>query len=179
MLGKDIDAEAINDDVLDRCLDKLYGVGVSELYEGLASKVVNHLGLSCETVHQDATSIHVDGDYESDEDYQGIRLVRGYSRDNHIKKPQRIPALLMIMTCCLMVYAALEHLIRTRLKQKNETVHDMNNKPTNTPMAGWIFYRFMGIQELNNDQRILIINLKPMHKTILRCLGSCFQKIYS
>ena len=83
LLGKNINAEAINDDVLGRCLDKLYEVGVSELYEGLALKVVNHLGLSCETVHLDATSIHVDGNYETEDDYQGVRLVRGYSRDNH------------------------------------------------------------------------------------------------
>ena len=457
LLGKQVDAAAINDDVLGRCLDKLYEVGVSELYEGLASKVVNHLGLSCETVHLDATSIHVDGDYATDEDYQGIRLVRGYSRDNHpelnqvvlnlitenqaglpvymqacsgnsndsesfkvlvkshirslkaaqqsryfvgdaslyvaetiqtlaaqgqhfvtrvpqklieakqwikqqneltftamsegyegvwldssyadvaqkwllvrsqqasqreqktlqrqvskstqaslksfkrlcrqtfscetdakehlahwlrkqnyvdvanvslttqlsykqrgrpsttatgiksytitghlytclekfkqqqerkglfilatndcsetldmttllrhyksqqsvergfrflkspdflvsslfLKKPERIEALLMIMTCCLMVYAALEHLIRTRLEQENETAPDMKKKPTNTPTARWIFYCFIGIQELRVDQKILIINLKPIHQTILKCLGLCFQKIYS
>ena len=96
-----------------------------------------------------------------------------------LKKPERIEALLMIMTCCLMVYAALEHLIRTRLNQENKTVPDMKNKPTNTPTARWIFYCFIGIQALNVDQKILIINLKLIHKTILNCLGSCFQKIYS
>ena len=39
------------------------------------------------------------------------------------KSPQRIEALLMIMTCCLMIYAALEHLIRREL-QANSSDHD-------------------------------------------------------
>ncbi|MBL4764032.1 MAG: IS1634 family transposase [Colwellia sp.] len=30
----------------------------------------------------------------------------------YLKKPERIEALLIVMTCCLMVYAALEHKIR-------------------------------------------------------------------
>ena len=33
-----------------------------------------------------------------------------------LKSAKRIEALLMIMTCCLMVYAALEHKIRESLK---------------------------------------------------------------
>ncbi len=35
-----------------------------------------------------------------------------------LKKPERIEALLMIMTCSLMIYAALEHLIRRNLAQQ-------------------------------------------------------------
>ena len=104
LLGKPVEAEAINDDVLGRCLDKLYEVGVSELYEGLASKVVNHLGLSCETVHLDATSIHVDGDYETEDDYQGVRLVRGYSRDDHPEPNQVVLNLITENQAGLPVY---------------------------------------------------------------------------
>jgi transposase len=33
-----------------------------------------------------------------------------------LKKPERIEALLMVITTCLMVYASLEHLIRKKLK---------------------------------------------------------------
>ena len=72
------------------------------------------------------------------------------------------------MACCLMVRAALEHLIRTWLNQEDETVPNMKNRPTNTPTARWIFYCFIGIQTLNIDQKILIINLKPMHETIYK-----------
>jgi len=43
----------------------------------------------------------------------------------YLKSPQRIEALLMIMTCCLMIYAALEHLIRRELQAKNLFFPDM------------------------------------------------------
>lgn len=37
----------------------------------------------------------------------------------YLKKPVRIEALLMVMTCSLMIYAALEHRIRQRLMEQN------------------------------------------------------------
>ena len=37
----------------------------------------------------------------------------------YLKKPERIEALLMVMTTCLMVYAALEHQIRKQLQAKD------------------------------------------------------------
>ncbi|CAN5309820.1 hypothetical protein BH10PSE19_BH10PSE19_10250 [soil metagenome] len=57
-----------------------------------------------------------------------------------LKNPERIEALLMIMTCCLMVYAALEHLIRRELKAKNLFFPDMKKKPTQKPRAKWVFW---------------------------------------
>ncbi len=48
---------------------------------------------------------------------------------------QRIEALLMVMTDCLMVYAALEHKIRHELKQSMPFFPDMKNKPTQSPTA--------------------------------------------
>lgn len=43
LLGAGIEAKHINDDVLRRALDKYYELGVSELYQALAEKVVVHL----------------------------------------------------------------------------------------------------------------------------------------
>ena len=37
-----------------------------------------------------------------------------------LKKPERIEALLMVMTTCLMIYASLEHQIRKKLKEKTK-----------------------------------------------------------
>jgi hypothetical protein len=52
LIGAGIKAEHINDDALGRLLDKLYELGVSELYQGLFEKVVSHLGLPCDLVLQ-------------------------------------------------------------------------------------------------------------------------------
>ncbi|MCP4511891.1 MAG: IS1634 family transposase, partial [Fuerstiella sp.] len=56
-----------------------------------------------------------------------------------LQKPERIMALLMIMTMCLMVYAALEYRIRQGLQQHGQTVLNQVNKPTDRPTARWIF----------------------------------------
>lgn len=82
LIGTGIQAKHINDDALGRCLDKLYEYGVSSLYQDLAEKVVQYLGLPCNLVHLDSTSFHVDGEYQSDIDAQGIRITQGYSRDH-------------------------------------------------------------------------------------------------
>ncbi len=82
LIGTGIQANHINDDALGRCLDKLYEYGVSPLYQDLAERVVQYLGLPCNLVHLDSTSFHVDGEYQSDTDAQGIRITQGYSRDH-------------------------------------------------------------------------------------------------
>jgi len=83
LIGEGIKAEHINDDALGRCLDQLYETGVSDLYQGLSEKVVTHLGLPCEGINLDSTSLHVDGQYSSDgSQTHAVELVRGYSRDH-------------------------------------------------------------------------------------------------
>ena len=98
----------------------------------------------------------------------------------YLKKPERIEALLMIMTCCLMVYAALEYKIREALKAQDSYFPDMKNKPSQTPTARWVFQCFQGIHELNVGSTMsLIINLQERQKTIIQILGHIYQKIYS
>ena len=82
LLGKGIKAEYINDDALGRCLDQLYEAGVSDIYQMLSASVVQHLELPCEGINLDSTSIHVDGNYEHDDESKAVKLVRGYSRDH-------------------------------------------------------------------------------------------------
>ncbi len=95
LLGKGIKAEYINDDALGRCLDKLYEKGVSDIYQTLSASVVEQLELPCEDINLDSTSIHVDGNYEHDENSQAIKLVRGYSLDH---RPELNQAVLNLIT---------------------------------------------------------------------------------
>jgi len=96
-----------------------------------------------------------------------------------LKKPERIMALLMIMTLSLLIYATLEHRIRTALEENNETFPNQKGKPIKNPTARWIFQLFSGIHVLAiNHNKILVLNLKEKHQQILRLLGKRFQKIY-
>jgi transposase len=83
LIGAGITAEKLNDTTLGRALDSLYETGVTELYASIAAQAVKKLGLDCKTCHIDSTSFHVDGDYNSKEDAEGvIHLTKGYSRDH-------------------------------------------------------------------------------------------------
>lgn len=86
----------------------------------------------------------------------------------------------MVMTCSLVIYAALEHRIRTGLKEKELYFPDMKKKPTQTSTARWVFLCFNGIHELKvGETPPMIVNLQERQQTILSCLGDRYQKIYS
>jgi len=89
-----------------------------------------------------------------------------------LKKPERIMALLMIMTICLMVYAALEYRIRQGLQRQGDTVTNQIGKPTDRPTARQIFHCFTGIHILYHNGRFMgIINLNGDHLKIINLLG--------
>ena len=97
-----------------------------------------------------------------------------------LKKPERIEALLMIMTCSLMVYAGIEHLIRQRLAQTNAFFPDMKKKPTQRPTARWVFFCFQGISVLIIDKTTVVVtNIIDRQKIILNCLGKPYWEFYS
>lgn len=98
----------------------------------------------------------------------------------YLKKPERIEALLMMMTCCLMIYAALEHRIRKGLVEHMRDAPDMKRKPTGRPTARWIFLCFSGILEYSiADSQLLVTKLNPAHQTIVDVPGERYRQIYS
>jgi hypothetical protein len=97
-----------------------------------------------------------------------------------LKKPERIEALLMVMTCCLMVYAGLEHQIRTTLVEKNCYFPSMKYKPEQRSTARWVFQCFEGITIIYWPDNIPIVaNLETRNQIIIDCLGQKYQQIYS
>jgi transposase len=95
-----------------------------------------------------------------------------------LQKPERIMALLMIMTLCLMVYAALESRIRQGLQQQGHTVLNQVNKPTDRPTARWIFHGFVGIHILFYEGQCMgVLNLNERHWQIINLLG--YQAYYT
>ena len=98
----------------------------------------------------------------------------------YLKKPERIEALLMVMTCCLMVYAGLEHQIRKTLVEKDCYFPNMKYKPHQRPTARWVFQCFEGISIIYLPDKIPIVaNLETRNQTIIDCLGHKYQRIYS
>jgi len=98
----------------------------------------------------------------------------------YLKKPERIMALLMVMTLSLLIYATLEYRIRTVLDEKNAIYPNQKGKPIKNPTTRWVFQSFSGIHVLIiNHSQVIILNLKEKHRLMLALLGKEFQKFYS
>lgn len=97
----------------------------------------------------------------------------------YLKKPERIMALLMVMTICLLVYAALEYRIRTALKEHEATFPDQKGKRIQTPTARWVFHYFVGIHVLYPPQQWpIVLNLTEEHQHLLQLLGNQYAWFY-
>jgi transposase len=97
----------------------------------------------------------------------------------YLKKPERIMALLMVMTVCLLVYAALEYRIRHALREQGATFPDQKGKRTHHPTARWVFHYFVGIHVLFIPQQWpLVINLTEEHQHLLQLLGKRYVWFY-
>jgi transposase len=100
-----------------------------------------------------------------------------------LKKPERIDALMVVMTLCLMVYNLSEHHLYTALDEHEQTVLNQLKKPTNRPSMKWIFRQFNGIQvlqiETGLDSTSLVINVKPHLARIVTYFGQKAMTIYA
>jgi transposase len=106
---------------------------------------------------------------------RGFRLMKDPSflaSSLYLKKPERIMALFMVMTVCLLVYPALEYRIRQALKAHEATCPDQNGKQIRNPTAHWVLHYFVGIHLLcQAGQWPIVLNLTEDHQHLLRLLG--------
>jgi len=97
-----------------------------------------------------------------------------------LKTPERIMALLMVMTVCLLVYAALEYRIRKALKDHEATFPNQKGQPVQNPTARWVFQYFVGIHLLRiPGEGAFVLNLKDQHQQLLRLRGRSYEAFYS
>jgi transposase len=97
----------------------------------------------------------------------------------YLKKPERIMALLMVMTVCLLVYAALEYRIRRALQEHGATFPDQKGKRIQNPTARWVFHYFVGIHVLYiPGQGLFVLNLTDEHQHLLQLLGKRYVWFY-
>ena len=87
-----------------------------------------------------------------------------------LKKPERIVALLMIMTLCLLVYSLAEKCLRTELSKQGETILNQVGKGTDKPTMRYVFQLFEGIS-------LIIITELRVQKAVLTELNAIQKKI--
>ena len=114
---------------------------------------------------------------------RGFRFLKSpyfFASSLYLKNVKRIMALMMVMTLCLMVYAALEYKIRQSMKAASMPFPNQLGKPIYNPTSRWIFEYFYGIHALVIDEmKTVILNLNDVQKSLLNLLGHFYQKAYS
>jgi transposase len=99
-----------------------------------------------------------------------------------LKKPERINALMMIMTLCLMVYNVAQYHLRESLKQTGETVPNQLKKPIQNPTMAWVCEMFHGVSvvliEIGGVVQEIVANVNAVLRQIIRHFGSQASRIY-
>lgn len=99
-----------------------------------------------------------------------------------LKTPERIDALMMVMTLCLMVYGVSEYELHQSLQEKEETIPSQTKKPTNKPSLQWVYFLFRVVNELriktNNRVQTMVVNLDGVLRKIIKHFGKRANEIY-
>jgi transposase len=97
-----------------------------------------------------------------------------------LKTPQRIMALMMVMTLCLVVYAAIEWRVRQALQRHQQTFPDQKGQATQRPTTRWVFQFFSGIRLLCVSQTsMIVLGMNEHHRALLALLGDCYVDLYA
>ncbi len=88
-----------------------------------------------------------------------------------VKKPERVQALLFIMTLCLTVYAAIEYQIRQNLAKQKKTLPNQIGKQVSNPTIRWIFELFIGVHVLHRQINPMSLKIKEISVKIIQLMG--------
>ena len=183
LLGVPVTPEQIDDNVLGRTLDKLFSIGVTELFTQIALKAVKKLGIKVKSLHLDSTSFHVDGDYFSllEQDESCIQLVQGYSRDH---RPDLNQAVLQMITANegnipLFMQAAsgnnsdktaFAEIVKKHAKSFREAVenrHLVGDSALYTPTS---------IQAMDKENCLFVTRVPNRIQAVSECIAKCERK---
>jgi transposase len=124
----------------------------------------------------------LDGDKGQAQAERGLRFLKApqfLASSLYLQKPERIMALVMVMTVCLVVYAALEYRIRRALQEHGATFPDHKGNRIQHPTARWVFHYFVGIHVLYiPGQGLFVLNLTDEHQHLLQLLGKRYAWFY-
>lgn len=56
-------------------MDKIYSVGVNQVFTTLVMKAVEQFGVSMRSIHLDSSSFHVDGEYLSESSFDSTAAI--------------------------------------------------------------------------------------------------------
>ena len=100
----------------------------------------------------------------------------------YLKKPQRIMALIMVMTLSLLVYSLAEKHLRDALIKTDQTLPDQKGKPTQRITMRRVFQVFEGLDilliDLGHAVQRQLLNFKELHEQIIGLLPPEVKSVY-
>ena len=119
------------------------------------------------------------GQAQAERGFRCLKAPQFLASSLSLKKPERIMALRMVLTVCLLVYAALEYRMRTALQEHAATFPDHKGKRIQPPTARWVFHYFVGIHVLYiPGQGLMLLNRTDEHLHLLPLLGKRYAWFY-
>lgn len=113
---------------------------------------------------------------------QGFRFIKEpcfHLSQVFLKKPERIEALMMIMTLCLLIYNLGQHQLRQGLKEQGETLPGQNRQPIRNPTMRWVFQMMKAIHIVHYPGApTLTSGLNDNKQKIIRLFGDEAVRIY-
>ena len=127
-----------------------------------------------EVLHGDTGQAHAE---------RGVRFLKDpqfLAASLDLNKPERSMALLMVMTVCLLVYAALASRMRKALTDHHATFPNQKGQPVQNPTARWVFQYLGGMHVLHMPGQwdLLVVNLTEQHQQLLELLGKSYTRFY-
>ena len=115
----------------------------------------------------------------------GFRFLKDpkfFTQSLFIKKPERIEALLFVMTLALLIYSIAQRHLRQEMEKQQKEVPNQINKPTRTPTLRWIFQLLEDInvlyRKIDNKIELIIDGFLDLKQKIIRFFSSSVQNIY-
>jgi transposase len=115
----------------------------------------------------------------------GFRFIKDNSFEIssiYLKKPERINALMMVMTLCLMIYNLSQHNLREALKQANETIPNQVKKEIQNPTMVMLCKMFEGVGvvviDMGDKIKKIVANITPILRRIIGYFGAKACRIY-
>lgn len=116
---------------------------------------------------------------------RGFRFLKDplfYAESLYLKLPERIMALIMVMTLSLLIYSLAEMRVRQALQQSDRHIWDQKNRETNRPTIRWVFMIFEDVlllySKTEGQTMKHAMNIREEHRVVLKSLGSCYEKMY-
>lgn len=95
LLGEDITADRLNDDVIGRVLDRIYAYGTWKIFSEVCIQAFRTFSVDASVVHHDTTSVSVWGEYAPARN-DPIRITNGFSKDKRPDLKQFVFSLLCV-----------------------------------------------------------------------------------